>query len=200
VNLDDTLEARLRADLEAWHSAVRMRAELAELEERTQVCIKAGTRQWAGSSRCPRACRRRAFRTGAPDSGRNNRGHKPAIGPWPWRRSGLGERVTGLAELARETVLELQQNPADAGIDVTGLQPQAPAVPAADPGEQVSGQPPWPALVGSCLLWWPRGKYVRVVRQVPDLGARKAVRNKSVTTGCRGRPSAPRRSPRPRRH
>jgi hypothetical protein len=88
-----------------------------------------------------------------------------------WRgRPGLGEQVVRLAELAREQILEFQQDVAEAGIDITTLHSRATSVAAADPGGG-PGQPPWPALAGPSLLWWPRAEYLRVVRQVPDLRA-----------------------------
>ncbi len=80
------------------------------------------------------------------------------------RSAGLAERVIRLAELAREQILEFQQDAAEAGAGLTGLRP-APAGPGG------YGEPPWPALAGHCLLWWPRAEYLRVVRQVPELRA-----------------------------
>ncbi|MGE5288087.1 MAG: SEC-C domain-containing protein [Micromonosporaceae bacterium] len=38
-----------------------------------------------------------------------------------------------------------------------------------EPGMQPAMLPPWPALSGSCLLWWPEAEYQRIVRQVPDV-------------------------------
>ena len=40
VNLDDTLEARPRADVASRQSGVRMRVELAGLDGRTHVCVE----------------------------------------------------------------------------------------------------------------------------------------------------------------
>jgi SEC-C motif len=46
----------------------------------------------------------------------------------------------------------------------------------ADPGpdflsrpERQYGEPPWPAVTGGRLLWWPEAEYHRVTRQVPEL-------------------------------
>jgi hypothetical protein len=40
---------------------------------------------------------------------------------------------------------------------------------ADEPGTRPPTLPPWPALSGPCLLWWPEAEYQRVVRQLPDL-------------------------------
>ena len=87
------------------------------------------------------------------------------------RGGGLGARITLLLEGAREQVLGLQQEVRAAGVDLAdrqamghGLGPRM-----AEPAEGISSQPPWPALAGSRLLWWPCAEYGRVVRQVPEL-------------------------------
>jgi len=87
------------------------------------------------------------------------------------RGGGLGARITLLLEGAREQVLGLQQEVRAAGVDLAdrqamghGLGPRM-----AEPAEGISSQPPWPALAGSRLLWWPCAEYGRVVRQIPEL-------------------------------
>jgi SEC-C motif len=48
----------------------------------------------------------------------------------------------------------------------------------ADPGhdlltrpEHHYAEPPWPAVTGGRMLWWPAAEYCRVIRQVPELAA-----------------------------
>lgn len=86
-------------------------------------------------------------------------------------RSGLNARITRIAELAREQILALQQEAQAAGTDLTDRQAMRERRDRrlADLAEQASSQAPWPALAGSCLLWWPSPEYGRVVRQVPGL-------------------------------
>ena len=83
----------------------------------------------------------------------------------------LNARIIRIAELARQEVLALQQEAQAAGIDLADREAMRERRDRsrADLGEQASGQPPWPALAGSCLLWWPSAEYGRVVRQVPEL-------------------------------
>jgi SEC-C motif len=85
-----------------------------------------------------------------------------AYGRW---KSGAGRKADrsgalgDWAELARQAVLGIRQD----GLDwEEGRRVD-------EPGMQPSMLPPWPALSGSCLLWWPEAEYQRIVRQVPDV-------------------------------
>jgi tetratricopeptide (TPR) repeat protein len=86
-------------------------------------------------------------------------------------RGALNARITRIAELAREQILALQQQAQAAGADLTDPRAvrERQSQHLADLTERASSQPPWPALAGSCQLWWPRTEYGRVVRQVPEL-------------------------------
>ncbi len=86
-------------------------------------------------------------------------------------RAGLNARITRIAELAREEILKLQREAEAAGVDLTDRQAMRERRDQrrAHLRERASSQPPWPVLAGSCLLWWPRPEYGRVVRQVPEL-------------------------------
>ncbi len=77
----------------------------------------------------------------------------------PGRRADRNGTLGNLAELARQTVLGAHQDLQDL---ITGRRVD-------EPGMQPSTLPPWPALFGSCLLWWPEAEYQRIVRQVPDV-------------------------------
>lgn len=37
--------------------------------------------------------------------------------------------------------------------------------------ERLSGEPPWPAVTGGRLVWWPEAEYRRLIRQIPELAA-----------------------------
>ncbi len=91
----------------------------------------------------------------------------------PDRRSrrGLNERITRIAQMAREEILKLQHEPRAGGTDLTDRQAvrEQRDQKRADLTERASSQPPWPAVAGSCLVWWPSAEYGRVVRQVPEL-------------------------------
>jgi hypothetical protein len=76
----------------------------------------------------------------------------------PWRRADRNGALGNMVELARQTVVAVHQDLQDL---VTGQR-------ANEPGMQPSSLQPWPALFGSCLLWWPEAEYQRIVRQVPD--------------------------------
>lgn len=86
-------------------------------------------------------------------------------------RSALNVRIIRIAELARQEILALQQEVQAAGTDLADRQAMRERrdMQRADLTGQASSQPPWPALAGSCLLWWPSAEYSRVVRQVPEL-------------------------------
>jgi hypothetical protein len=86
-------------------------------------------------------------------------------------RAGLNVRLTRIAELARQQIVAFQQEAQAARADLTDRQAMREQRDQrrADLTEQACGQPPWPALVASCLLWWPSSEYSRVVRQVPQL-------------------------------
>jgi tetratricopeptide (TPR) repeat protein len=86
-------------------------------------------------------------------------------------RAALNERISRLAELAREEILVLRRQAQAAGADLTD--PRAAREQRdqrlRDVKEGSFSQPPWPAVAGSCLLWWPSAEYSRVIRQVPGL-------------------------------
>jgi tetratricopeptide (TPR) repeat protein len=86
-------------------------------------------------------------------------------------RRGLNERITHVAQLAREEILKLQQEALATGADLTDREAMRAKLDLtqADLRRRASRQPPWPTLAGSCLLWWPSAEYGRVVRQVPEL-------------------------------
>jgi SEC-C motif len=86
-------------------------------------------------------------------------------------RSGLTERIIRIAGLGRQEILALQQEAEAAGTDLTDRRAMREKRDRsrAELTEQASSQPPWPALVRSCLVWWPSAEYERVVRQVPEL-------------------------------
>ena len=71
------------------------------------------------------------------------------------RDGALGNMV----KLARRAVVAVHQDVQDL---VSGQR-------ADEPGMQPCLLLPWPALFGSCLLWWPEAEYQRIVRQVPDV-------------------------------
>jgi hypothetical protein len=75
------------------------------------------------------------------------------------RRADRNGTLGNLVDLARETILIAHRD----------LQDLAAGRCADEPGMQPSTLPPWPALFGSCLAWWPEAEYQRIVRQVPDL-------------------------------
>lgn len=77
----------------------------------------------------------------------------------PGRRADREGTLGNVVELTRQTVMQGHQDLQDliAGRSVD------------EPGMQPSTQLPWPALSGSCLLWWPEAGYQRIVRQVPEL-------------------------------
>ena len=75
------------------------------------------------------------------------------------RRADRNGTLGNLVDLARETILTARQDLQDL---IAGRR-------ANEPGMQPSTLPPWPALFGSSLAWWPEAEYQRVVRQVPDL-------------------------------
>lgn len=64
-----------------------------------------------------------------------------------------------MVKLARQTVAEVHRD----------VQDLAAGRREDEPGMQPSLLLPWPALFGSCLLWWPEAEYQRIVRQVPDI-------------------------------
>jgi SEC-C motif len=86
-------------------------------------------------------------------------------------RRGLNARRTRIAELARDEILTRQRETQAAGADLTDRQAMREQRDQrrAELTREASSQPPWPALAGSCLLWWPSAEYARVVRQVPEL-------------------------------
>jgi hypothetical protein len=86
-------------------------------------------------------------------------------------RSDLNTRIIRIAELARQEVLALQQEVQAAGTDLADREAMRERrdMQRADLTGHASSQPPWPALAGSYLLWWPSAEYSRVVRQVPEL-------------------------------
>jgi hypothetical protein len=86
-------------------------------------------------------------------------------------RGDLNVRIIRIAELARQEILSLRQDTQAAGIDLADRDAMRERrdMQRAELTEQASSQPPWPALAGSCLLWWPSAEYSRVVRQVPEL-------------------------------
>lgn len=92
-------------------------------------------------------------------------------GPDRRGRAGLNQRISRIAELARQEVLTLQQEAQAAGADLADREATREQRDSsrADLAQQAASQPPWPALAGSCLLWWPSAEYDRVVRQVPEL-------------------------------
>jgi hypothetical protein len=87
------------------------------------------------------------------------------------RRGGLSVRITLLFETTRENVVDFQRAAQAAGVDLADRQAMGHGIGRrlAEPAEGISSQPPWPALAGSRLLWWPCAEYGRVVRQVPEL-------------------------------
>jgi tetratricopeptide (TPR) repeat protein len=86
-------------------------------------------------------------------------------------RGALNTRIADLAGLAKEEILAIRQECLAAGADPADRQArrQGSDQHAEELAEGASSQPPWPALAGSCLLWWPCAEYGRVVRQVPGL-------------------------------
>lgn len=86
-------------------------------------------------------------------------------------RAELNARIVRIAELARQEILVLQRETRAAGVDRADRETMRELHDKlrADLSEQASSQPPWPALTGSCLLWWPSAEYSRVTRQVPEL-------------------------------
>jgi hypothetical protein len=77
----------------------------------------------------------------------------------PGRRADRNGTLGNMAGLARQTVLHAHQDLQEL---ITGQRVD-------EPGMQPSMLLPWPALFGSCLLWWPEAEYQRIVRQVPDV-------------------------------
>jgi hypothetical protein len=77
----------------------------------------------------------------------------------PGRRADRNGTLGNMADLARQTVLAAHQDLQDL---ITGQRVD-------EPGMQPSLLAPWPALSGSCLLWWPQAEYQRIVRQLPDV-------------------------------
>jgi len=77
----------------------------------------------------------------------------------PGRRADRNGTLGNVVDRARQTVRAAHQDVQDL---ITGQRVD-------EPGMQPSLLAPWPALSGSCLLWWPQPEYQRIVRQVPDV-------------------------------
>ena len=80
-----------------------------------------------------------------------------------------GQKMIGLAEGARNQLLGIQRDAAADGIyDPETMRTHRQQV-AARAGSNQIDMPPWPSMVGGCLLWWPGPEYRRLIRQLPGL-------------------------------
>ncbi|HEY2550292.1 MAG TPA: SEC-C domain-containing protein [Streptosporangiaceae bacterium] len=88
------------------------------------------------------------------------------------RMSAVGPRVTTLASMAKREIAAMQQRSAEDGAD-PAAQLAARQRRKQEAAEQAAAaalsQPPWPAMAGQFMLWFPEDQYGRLTRQLPDL-------------------------------
>jgi hypothetical protein len=86
------------------------------------------------------------------------------------KRAGqLKSRIMSITEGNREKIRDKERRAAGEGADSVQDAVRRRHEAGRDAAAEIAGQRSWPALVDDRLLWWPRGEYDRLMRQLPDL-------------------------------